>query len=620
MLIHLLIGLTIAKVVIIDDIGIKDKIIERKNTKRVNIKEDGKKDVSIPKDYIGNRSREQSFLEKKISMKNKYPIEDIDDEIIDNSENAYLPKGNENHIRKYNKLRKNDTKSDVFDIIDEPMQSNTFLKKKDDAETYIFPKRVNFFRKEDENRKNNIRYRQNNISDKFERQNDTLIDNDLYIRNDVPHNYIDRNEMVDNLTKSRYPIERDNPKNIRDFIKRDNVMDRSIERKNHYKDDNITNKFIESNKIEDTNPMNQENNYEFNDYKNKKDIFADSRPTKSDEWNQKWNRDKREQVNIGEPLIVTTNAINMASSTLYNSTNSYNTHEKNTTTYNSSYSYNTPPVSLSSNNIQSVSSTSYNILSSIMPSYTESAINVSNILSAGPNLEVSQLLAEIDNPSHSNISPTVNLPYSGNEENDLIRKEKENLVDAHRARISYLNLKLAASHRSADELTRKAKELQSHMEEIASTLNDRKSTWKEIEATIESRRNHLKNARNNKRAVERDRDKIQSKLRLTNNEIGKLNKKLDDLKAQLETIQEEERVYNGRVDFFEADISEAGKDIVREEAKRAEYLKEIAGLEQAYNNTKNKLEDIKAKVTRENGHQSQIEMAKERLSREEYMM
>jgi hypothetical protein len=203
------------------------------------------------------------------------------------------------------------------------------------------------------------------------------------------------------------------------------------------------------------------------------------------------------------------------------------------------------------------------------------------------------------------------------EAEDLVRQEKENLIDAGRARSTYLSLKYTESQQREDGLQRMYEDVNSKMEGIENKLRERHMEEEGACLDLISLKNHKKTLLSNKRSVESDRDKMEAKIRLNNNEISHLSKKLDDLRAKSVTMKDEREVYDNRAKVYDRDLSKVDRDLSSEEVKLGEYKKEIFSLENLVNELRNKREELIAKKSRESTLQSRLDMEKERVSRNE---
>lgn len=217
---------------------------------------------------------------------------------------------------------------------------------------------------------------------------------------------------------------------------------------------------------------------------------------------------------------------------------------------------------------------------------------------------------DVKNKSMSN-----NLTENLDSEKNLVRQEKENIIDANRARTSLIDLKINESKQRQDEIERNLYELGNKRDTISQKLKQRKEEQEQINMDVITLKNRKNNLSNSKRKIELERDKIEASLRLITNEIAHLNKSLDDLKTKSMTVRDEKELYENRLKQHEEDLSDVSKRLNGEEMRQTEYLKEVGGLESIYLSLRSQLEDLKIKKSREDSMQDRLEMERDRIMR-----
>ncbi|KAM0686383.1 hypothetical protein COBT_002394 [Conglomerata obtusa] len=212
-------------------------------------------------------------------------------------------------------------------------------------------------------------------------------------------------------------------------------------------------------------------------------------------------------------------------------------------------------------------------------------------------------------------SSVASLPSLKDEAKDLARQEKDNLIDANRARTSLLDLKITESRQRQEEIEKNLFDIEDKKNQIDQKLKQRKEEQEQINLDVITLKNRKINLATNKRKTEVEKDKIEATLRLINNEISHLNKRLDDLKSKSATAKDEKDVYENRLRQHEDDLSDIIKRLGAEEMRQSEYYKEVNGLDNLSTSLKNQVEELKTRKSREGSMQDRLEMERDRMIR-----
>ncbi|EJW01780.1 hypothetical protein EDEG_00371 [Edhazardia aedis USNM 41457] len=201
------------------------------------------------------------------------------------------------------------------------------------------------------------------------------------------------------------------------------------------------------------------------------------------------------------------------------------------------------------------------------------------------------------------------------EAKELVRKEKENLVDANRAHTEFLDIKFSESKQREDALDHDIMELSSKLEVLEHKLNDRKQENETIHSKLVMLKNRKNNLLSNQHRLQVERDKSDASYRLLQNNIAHLCKELDDLKSKIITTKDERNIYEERLKTHKFDLEKVEKDVNIEETRVTEYQKELSDLEGLLSNLKNRLSEFRIKRSKEQSLQNKLEMERERIIR-----
>lgn len=217
--------------------------------------------------------------------------------------------------------------------------------------------------------------------------------------------------------------------------------------------------------------------------------------------------------------------------------------------------------------------------------------------------------------SNSDYKDMINPNSIEDDERDLIRKERDNIIDAQKARSAFIDLKMNESRQREEQLNKKASDLRIKLDNITEKFKERKKEFEENKYNLMSLKNRKDNLLNNIRRNEIERDKNDASARLLNNEKAHLLKKLDDLESRALTLKNEIDVYNNRINDEKNDLNNVVKKYNAEEIKEGEYEKELNNLENIQTTLKNQEDDIATKKNREGSLQYKLEMERDRISR-----